>query len=146
LASPRVDRHYFISISSYHTMKLHSLSFPTYGLTRSVRDFVEPRKCVDPQHRVISYLLTQFLSSSNRNHSFLSITFGCCERCGGVLMVGSLPSSSIVSPQWPPSGASLSFLNGRVQVILRFCSSTICGQIHRLYIYRDLNNASHIMM
>jgi len=42
LADPRVDRHHLISISSYHTMKIHTLSFPTFGLTRSVRDIVDP--------------------------------------------------------------------------------------------------------
>jgi len=40
---PGVDRHHLISISPYHTMKIHTLSFPTFGLTRSVRDFVDPR-------------------------------------------------------------------------------------------------------
>jgi len=63
-ADPGVDRHHLISISSYHTMIIHTLSFPTFGLTRSVRDFVDPRNCVDPHGRVVSYLLT-FLRSSN---------------------------------------------------------------------------------
>jgi hypothetical protein len=35
-ADPRVDRHHLISISSYHTMKIHTLAFPNFGLTRSV--------------------------------------------------------------------------------------------------------------
>ena len=56
---PRVDRHHLISISSYHTMKIHTLSFPTFGLTRSVRDFM------DPHGRVVSYLFTFFLHSSS---------------------------------------------------------------------------------
>jgi len=54
---PGVDRHHLISISSYHTMKIHTLSFPTFGLRSSVRD-VDPCKCVDPQCRVVSCLLT----------------------------------------------------------------------------------------
>jgi len=145
-ADPRVDIHHLISISSYHPMKIHTLSFTTCGLTRSVRDCVDPPNCMDPQCRVVSYLLTQYLCSSNQNRSFLWIPFWCPERCAGVLIVGSLPSSSLVSPQWPPSGASLSTLNGRVQVLLRLCSSTICGQIERMYIYRDLNNTCRIMM
>ena len=29
--------------STYHAMKIHTLSFPTFGLTRSVRDMVDPR-------------------------------------------------------------------------------------------------------
>jgi hypothetical protein len=69
-ADPGVDRHHLISISSYHTMKIHTQSFPTFGLTRSARDFVAPRNCVDPQRRVVSYLLTRFLRSSNQNRSF----------------------------------------------------------------------------
>jgi len=59
-ADPRVDRHHLISISSYHTMKIHTLSFPTFGLTRSVRDFVAACNCMDPQRRVVSYFPTQF--------------------------------------------------------------------------------------
>jgi len=51
-------------------------------------------------------------------------------------MVGSLPSSSIVSPQRPASGVFLSSLNGPVQVLLRLCSTTICSEIDRMYIHR----------
>jgi len=75
-----IDRHHLISISSYHTMKIHTLSFPTFGLNRSVRDFV------DPQRQVVSYLRTRFLCSLNQNRSLSRILFGCRERCGGVLM------------------------------------------------------------
>ena len=64
---------------------------------------------------------------------FLMISIWMSRECGGVLMVGSLPSSSIVSPQRSPSGASL---NGRVQVLLQLCSTTICDQIDCMYIYR----------
>jgi len=35
-ADPGLDRHHLISLSSHHTMKIHTLSFPTFGLTRSV--------------------------------------------------------------------------------------------------------------
>jgi len=34
LAVSGVYRHHLISILSYHTMKMHTLSFPTFGLTR----------------------------------------------------------------------------------------------------------------
>jgi len=64
-ADPGVYIHHLISISFYHTMKIHTLSFPTVGLTRSFRDFLDPHNCVDPQHRVVSYLLTHFLCSLN---------------------------------------------------------------------------------
>ena len=46
-ADPGVDRQHLISISSSHTMKIHTLSFPTFSLTRSFRN-------VDPQRRVAS--------------------------------------------------------------------------------------------
>ena len=89
-------------------MKIHTLSFQTFGLTHSVRDFMEPHNCMDNQCWVVLYLLTRSLCSLNQNCFFSGIQIGCRERCSGVLMVGSLPSSSIVSPQRPPSGASLS--------------------------------------
>jgi len=69
LADRGVHRHHLISISSFHTMKIHTLSFPTFSLTCSVRDFVDPRTCVDTQRRVVSYHLTRFLRSSNQNRS-----------------------------------------------------------------------------
>jgi len=71
LADRREHRPPLISIPSHHTMKIHTLSFPTFGLTRSVRDFV------DPQRRVVSYHLTWFLRSSNQNRSFSWSPFGC---------------------------------------------------------------------
>jgi len=60
---PGVDRQHLIFISSCHTTKIHTLSFPTFRLTRSVRD-LDPRNCVDPHGRVVSYLFTFFLRSS----------------------------------------------------------------------------------
>jgi len=74
---------------------------------------------MDSQCRVGLCVLTRFLRFSNQNRSVSWIPCGCRERCSRVLMVGSLPSSSIVSPQWPPSGASLNVLSCR----LSWCSS-----------------------
>jgi len=145
-ADPSVDRHHLISISSYHSMKMHTLCFPTFGRTRSARDFLDPHNCMDTQHRVVSYLLSRFLPSSNKNCYWFWIQFGCREWCCIVLMVGSLPSSSIVLPQRPPSGVSLSSRKWRVRVFLQLCSTTIRGQIHCMYVYSDLNNACHITM
>jgi len=45
-ADPGVDRHHLISISSNHTMKIPTLSFPTFSLTRSVRDIVDSPNCM----------------------------------------------------------------------------------------------------
>jgi hypothetical protein len=57
-------------------MKIHTLSFPTFGLTYSFQDFVDPRNCMGPPDRVVSYLLTFFLRSSRRNvgRDFLTVT------------------------------------------------------------------------
>jgi len=64
-ADSRVDRHHLMSISSYHTTKIHTQSFPTFDFNRSVWDLVDPCNCADPQRRVVSYLLTNFLCSLN---------------------------------------------------------------------------------
>ena len=88
------------------------------------------------EHIVVLYLLTQLLCSSNQKCSFSWNLFGYHKRCGRVFVLGSLPSSSIVSSQWPPSGASLSSLNGRGLVRLRLYLTTISGQIECTYIYR----------
>jgi hypothetical protein len=55
LADPRVDRCHLTSIWSFHTMKIHTLSFPTCGLTWSVRGYV------NLQRQVALYLLIWFL-------------------------------------------------------------------------------------
>ena len=61
---PGVDRQHLIFISSCHITKILTLSFPTFGLTPSSRDFVDPSNCVDPQGQVVSYLVTFFPRSS----------------------------------------------------------------------------------
>jgi hypothetical protein len=131
---PGVGRHNLISILSYHTMKIHTLSFSTFGLTLSVRDFVDACNCVDYQCQIGSYLFTQFLFSTNQHRSLSWISFICHEMCRRVLMVYSLTSRTIGLPEWPRCGPSLS---PRVQVLLRLCWSTICFQIDCMYIYRD---------
>jgi hypothetical protein len=78
LGVPRVDKHHLILISS--------------------SSHLDPRNCVDSHCRVVSYLLTFFLGSSSYNLSSSQILFGCRERCGGMSMVGSPPSSSVISP------------------------------------------------
>jgi len=137
LGDPGVDRYHLIFISSYHTTKIPTLSFPTFALTRSFRDFVDPRNSVDPHGQVVSYLLTVFLRSSSWNCIFSGIPLWCRERCGGMLMVGSLPSTSIISAQWPQSGSSRGSFNWCLQVPLLLCSTTICRQMDHRYIYRD---------
>ena len=61
-------------ISSYN--ELHTLLFPAFVLTRSVRDPVDPRNCVNPHGRVVSHLLTLFLRASSQNRSLSRIPFG----------------------------------------------------------------------
>ena len=75
--------------------ELHALSFWAFALTCASRDSVKPHDWVDPQGRVVSYHLTYL-------RSFSWIAFECCQRCGRVLMMGFLPSSSSVSPHGPP--------------------------------------------
>jgi len=104
-ADPGVDRHHLISISSNHTMKIHTLSFPTFGLTCSVRDIVDPRNCVG------------------------SSTPGS--------IISSHPIRTLLEPEPLFLMNSLCMLNGRVQMLLRLWSSTICGQIDCTYIYRE---------
>jgi len=54
---------------------------------------------VVPHGWVASHPLTLFLPSSSQNFSFSQIVSGCRGRYGGMLMMGSLPSSCVVSPQ-----------------------------------------------
>jgi hypothetical protein len=58
-ADCRVDRPHHISITSYHTMKIHTLSVPTCGQTHSVRDFG------DHYGLVALYLLTCLVCSAS---------------------------------------------------------------------------------
>jgi hypothetical protein len=51
--------------------------------------------------------------------------------------VGSLPSSCIVSPLWPPSSSSRSSLSGCAQVLRRLYSTTIFGQTDGMYKYSE---------
>jgi len=64
-------------ISSYIIIsynELLALSFPSFDLTRSFQDFV------DPHGWVVSYLLTLFLHSSSQNRSFSQIPFGMSRK------------------------------------------------------------------
>jgi hypothetical protein len=70
-ADRRVHRHYLISITSFYTIIMYTLSFPNVSLTCSLPDFVDPGHCVDSQSQEVSYHLTPFLRSSNQHDSFL---------------------------------------------------------------------------
>ena len=65
MGDPGVDRQHLSFISSCHTTKLHTLSFPTFCLTRSFQDFLDPGNCIDPHDWIVSSLLTFFLRSSS---------------------------------------------------------------------------------
>jgi len=56
---PGVDRQHLIFISSCHITKIHTLSFPTFGLTRSVHGCT-PLRGSSPPGRIIS---TPFLAT-----------------------------------------------------------------------------------
>jgi len=96
---PRVDTFHLISSSG----KEYTLYLSQHlVLTHSFPDFVDPHNCIDPHVQIVSYLLARLLQYMSQNHSVLRISFQCCERCGGVPMMGSHPSSSILSPQRQP--------------------------------------------
>jgi len=77
LADRGVHRHHLSSISSYHTIKIRTLSFPTFGLTKSVWDFMDLHNCVDPSRLVVSYHLTRFICSLSQNRYVPWIPFAC---------------------------------------------------------------------
>ena len=60
---------------------------------------------------------------------------------GGSSTPGSIISSHPIPMHLDPEPLflmnSVWMLNGRVQMLLRLCSITICGQIDRIYIYRE---------
>ena len=72
LADPGVHRasSHILSCIFISFNESHTLSFPTFDLTHSFRDFV------DPHGQVVSYLLTLFLRSSRQNRSFSLIPCG----------------------------------------------------------------------
>jgi len=83
-------------------------------------------------HLSLSYTSPQFSFSLDRQTIELLHPFSFA-----FTLVGSLPSSSIVSPPQPPNGVHLRSLNPCVQELLRLCSRTICGEIDHMYIYRE---------
>jgi len=125
---PVVDTHHHIFITFYHTTKLDTLSFPPFagflGSTQ-LHGFSQPDSIIS-SHPLPTLLKPELC--------FLTNSVWMSQEVGETLMVGSLPSSSVVSPQQPPSGASVSFLNGHLQVLTLFL--TFCGQINHMYIYR----------
>jgi len=78
--------------------EIHTLFFPCFDHTWSFHDVVDPHNWADPHGLVVSYLLTHILRSSSQNQSIWSIPFRCHVRCGGMLMIGCLPSGSTDSP------------------------------------------------
>jgi len=64
---PGLDRHHCIFISSYHPKKIRTMWFPTFRLTRSFRDFM------DPHGWVVSYLLTLCLLAPSFHHNGLQV-------------------------------------------------------------------------
>jgi len=145
-ADPEVHQHHLNYISSYDTMKIYPLCCPTFGLTHSLSDFMDSHASVDPQCRLLSYLLIQFLRTSYGIRSFSWTPFVCRERCIGGLMVSTLSSSSNILPQWSPSGTSLSSITGHVQVLPWVWSTPICTQIARTYISRDISIMHAILL
>ena len=61
LGDPGVDRQHLIFISSCHTTTIHTLSFPTFGLTRSFRRSPQLRGSSQPGSIISSHLLPTLL-------------------------------------------------------------------------------------
>jgi len=104
LGDPRVNRSQLaLHLAASHIIlsynELHTPSCPSLDLACSVRDLV------DPPGWVVSYHLTFSQCSSSQHCSVSQIPFGCREWCHGVLLMGSLPSSSANSPQMEPKYA-----------------------------------------
>lgn len=138
MGDPRVASRHLVFITSNYATKICTLCFPTFCITLSFRDILDSCNCVDPYGQIVSYLLTLFLRSWNQTHCISRIPLGWHEKCRGVLMVGSRPSSTIISPQRPACGALLSTLNGCLQVLLRLYSTTVSRLIDHMYVPTEL--------
>jgi len=64
------DRRFAVSSRFVGLYEIHTVSFPSFELTRSFYDFVNLRHCVDPRGRVVSYLHTFILHSSSQVDSW----------------------------------------------------------------------------
>ena len=143
-ADPGVDRHHPISISSNHTKKMHTLSFPTFGLTRSVRDIMDPHNCVGSStpgsiicsHRIPTLLEPEPLVEPEQIFVMNSVWRSREVRRS---VDGGRPGFMLHRFTRTASKCCISkcSLHGCGLVLLRLCSSTICGQIDRMYIYRE---------
>jgi len=109
LAHPQVNRHHLIirnKHSIFPSSWSHALLLNFYGSTRfgwilvhSCQAFTDPHiVCCSSWPGIPSNTLTLFLHSLSQTRSLSRIPFGCHARCGGVLMISCLPSSSTISP------------------------------------------------
>ena len=73
--------------------------FPNFWSRPIFPGFVRPWDCIVPHGQVTSRLRSLFLRIWSHNCLFSQNPCGCCERCGDVWIMGSLPSSSAISPQ-----------------------------------------------
>jgi len=130
-----VDRHHLISISSYHTMKIYTLFFPTFGITCSVRNIIDPRNCMGSsmQSSIISSHLIPTLLDLELLVLMNSVWMSWVVRrnVDGGLPAFLLHRFTATVSKWCISNSPL---NGCGLVLLRLCLSTICGQIDRMYI------------
>jgi len=71
-----------------------------------LRLWVDPPNCVSHHIWVVSCLLTLFLCSKSQKRSLSQIPVGKLWEVRRSVMMGSLSSSSVVSPQWSPHTVS----------------------------------------
>jgi len=91
LEDPGVDRHLIIR-------NTHSI-FPSSWSHALLPSLHRSTQFVWFIMGIPSHALTLFQCSSSENHSFSQIPFGCRVRCGTVMIMSSLPSSSSVWPR-----------------------------------------------
>jgi hypothetical protein len=111
LGDTGADRHHLIIQRNTHSIfpsswshallsSIHRSTQFVWFVMHSCAAFIDPPKlCAFLHLGSLSHPLTLFLPSSSQHRSVSWIPFGCRERWGGLLMMGSLPSSSAVSPQ-----------------------------------------------
>jgi len=83
LGDPGVDRQHLIFISSCHTTKIHTLSFPAFGLTRSVHGSKHLRGSSQPGSIISSHLptLLELNVEGTRGEIFASSPIALQSRC-----------------------------------------------------------------
>jgi len=143
-ADPRVDSHHLISIWSYHIMKLHTLSFPTSGVTHSVSRYTQFRGSSMPGSIISSHAIPMLVEQEPLILKNSASTLPAVS-----LSVDSGPSAfqlhrcTTTAPRRCVSEFSHWACPGAPPIMLEY---HLRPDGPYVYISSDLNNACHIMM